>query len=76
MCVIKEEIEKAIKDALGALGAGEVHFVVERPGSFEHGDYATNAALAAAKALKKNPKEVADALAKELQGKVEEVEKV
>lgn len=74
--MIKQTIEQAVKEALLGLGAGEAAFVVERPGQMEHGDYATNAALAAAKALKRNPREVADILAKELQGKVEGVEKI
>ncbi|HVV15246.1 MAG TPA: arginine--tRNA ligase [Candidatus Paceibacterota bacterium] len=60
--MIREALEKAIAAALGELGAGSVSFTVERPGSMDHGDYATNAALAAAKALKKNPKEVAQML--------------
>ncbi|HEY5383064.1 MAG TPA: arginine--tRNA ligase [Candidatus Paceibacterota bacterium] len=61
--MIKNDIEKAIAKALVELGAEEAHFVVERPAEMEHGDYATNAALAAAKILKKNPKEVAELLA-------------
>lgn len=60
--MIKNNIQKAIANALAELGAGEVAFTVERPGEMEHGDYATNAALAAAKVLKKNPKEVAEKL--------------
>jgi arginyl-tRNA synthetase len=73
---IKESIEQAMSVALSALGVEGVSFVVERPGSMEHGDYATNAALAAAKALKKNPKEVAEAIVKELEGKIEGVKKI
>jgi len=65
--VIKQEIEKAIASALAEMGAADVPFVVERPASMEHGDYATNAALAAAKVLKKNPKDVAALLAAKLQ---------
>ncbi len=67
-------IEKAIAAALGELGAGAVSFTVERPGSMDHGDYATNAALAAAKALKKNPKDVAGELADKL-GHIDGIEK-
>lgn len=74
--MIREQIEQAIKDVLKALGAGEVAFVLERPGSMEHGDFATNAALAAAKVLKKNPKDVANEIQKELEGKVEGVKKI
>ncbi len=56
----------AVKKALTELGAEEVSFVVERPGDFAHGDYATNAALAAGKILKKNPREVAEQLKEKL----------
>jgi len=64
--VIKESIEQAVKAALHELGAGEASFVVSRPSEMAHGDFATNAALSAAKALKKNPREVAEMLVKNL----------
>ncbi len=73
---MRAKIEQAVEAALTALGAEGVSFVVERPGSMEHGDYATNAALAASKMLKKNPREVAEGLVKELEGKIEGVKKV
>jgi len=60
--MIRESIEAAVKEALQSLQAGDVSFVVERPGDMAHGDYSTNAALAASKALKKNPREVAEQL--------------
>jgi arginyl-tRNA synthetase len=62
---MKERIEQAVKDALASLGVGEANFVVERPRSMEHGDYATNAALVA----KVDPQALADKL------KIEGVEK-
>jgi arginyl-tRNA synthetase len=74
--VIRENIEGAVREALAQLGATELVFAVERPGSMDHGDFATNAALAAAKLLKKNPREVASRLAEKLQGKIEGVESV
>ncbi len=64
---MEERIRKAVEDALTELGAPGVSFAVERPGDASHGDYATNAAMAAAKMLKKNPKELADVLAERLQ---------
>ena len=64
--MICDAIEKELKMALNTLGAKEAAFVVERPADFKHGDFATNAALVAAKALKKNPKEVAKTLASRL----------
>jgi arginyl-tRNA synthetase len=63
---MEEKIQKAVAETLSKMGASEVAFVVERPSDFAHGDYTTNAALAAAKALKKNPREVADELARNL----------
>lgn len=62
----------ALKES-GALG---LPFVVERPAAFAHGDYATNAALVAAKTLGKNPREIADAVAAALSGKIEGIEKI
>ena len=63
---MEERIHKAVRDALKDMSASEVTFVVERPSDFAHGDYTTNAALVAAKALRKNPRELADELAREL----------
>lgn len=74
--MIRTDIEHAISAALQALGVPDAAFVVERPGDMEHGDYATNAALSAGKALKKSPKDMAAALAKALEGAVDGVEKV
>jgi arginyl-tRNA synthetase len=63
---MEEQIRKAVEEALVALGAPDTVFTVERPTVLAHGDYATNAALAAAKMLDKNPREVADDLARHL----------
>ena len=56
-------IQNAVAKALTEAGAGDVAFSVERPGEAAHGDYATNAALVAAKALRKNPHTLAEELA-------------
>lgn len=63
---MEEQIRGAVQEALTALGAPDTQFAVERPTVSSHGDYATNAALAAAKTLGKNPREVADDLARHL----------
>ncbi|MFI5260555.1 MAG: arginine--tRNA ligase [Candidatus Paceibacteria bacterium] len=63
---MEERIRKAISDYLTSAGAGETAFVVTRPTEAAHGDYATNAALAAAKVLNKNPRELADELSRYL----------
>lgn len=60
---MEDRIRKAVDDFLKKEGAIGVSFVVERPGEMSHGDYATNAALAAAKVLGKSPRELADSLA-------------
>ena len=73
--MVRGKIEESIIAALAAIGAKGAKFVVERP-AMEHGDYATNAALAAGKALKKNPREVAEELKKNLEGKIEGIEKI
>ena len=62
---MEERIRKAVQGVLG-----EIAFTVERPLGPSHGDYATNAALAAAKQLGKNPREVADSLAMTLRKKL------
>src|SRR3989338_4618927 len=59
---MEDRIREAVQAALEELGAGEVSFVVEWPGELAHGDFATNAALVAARELGRNPKELAEAL--------------
>ncbi len=66
----QEFIEKAVKAALEGLGAGDAAFVVSRPSNMKHGDFATNAALSAAKLLKRNPKELAHELKAELEKQI------
>ena len=61
---MEERIREAVSEALGKMGASDVTFVVERPADFSHGDYATNATLAAAKKLGRKPHEIADELAR------------
>ena len=61
---MEDRIEKAVSEALQKMGAGDIPFTIERPADIQYGDYATNAALVAAKILGKNPKELADELAR------------
>lgn len=63
---MEDRIRKAVDEYLKKEGATGVAFVVERPTGMTHGDYATNAALAAAKMLGRNPHELGDALATHL----------
>ncbi|MDO8518494.1 MAG: arginine--tRNA ligase [bacterium] len=45
--MFRSTIEAAVRDALQAIGAGGVVFIVERPADMAHGDYSTNAAMIA-----------------------------
>jgi arginyl-tRNA synthetase len=59
----EEQIWAATQEALVELGAVGVNFAVEWPADLAHGDFAVNAAMAGAKQLGKNPRELADELA-------------
>src|SRR5215470_4629006 len=60
----KQRIAHLIEQALGGLGAtAQVPVVLERPKVASHGDLACNVALQIAKPLKKNPREIAQAIA-------------
>jgi arginyl-tRNA synthetase len=60
------KIRKAIETILTQIGAGDVAFVVERPAEASHGDYATNVALVASKALGRSPRESAQEMVEAL----------
>ncbi|MCB1214606.1 MAG: arginine--tRNA ligase [Deltaproteobacteria bacterium] len=58
---IKQQVEEALESlAWQGLGAD---WVVEEPKQSSHGDYSSNVAMVLAKPLKKNPREIAQALA-------------
>jgi arginyl-tRNA synthetase len=59
---MEETLRIAIREALVSMGAGDVTFAVEWPADLAHGDFATNAALAASKTLGRAPREIADEL--------------
>jgi arginyl-tRNA synthetase len=65
--MMEERIREATHDALKDVGAEAATFTVERPADLSYGDYATNAALVAAKQLGRVPQE----LASELAGRIE-----
>lgn len=74
---IAERLKKAIADALKNLGADGVSFTLEHPADLAHGDYATNAAMAAAKLLGKNPREVAELVKAEIEkGSLAEIQSI
>ena len=65
---MKYLIEKLVQDALGALpeelrpAGSATGIVVERTRDSAHGDFATNVALQLAKAAKRKPRDLAQAL--------------
>jgi arginyl-tRNA synthetase len=59
----KQRVSALIEQALAGIGAAGVAVALERPKVEAHGDLACNVALQAAKGLKKNPREVATAIA-------------
>jgi arginyl-tRNA synthetase len=69
---MEEQIRNATNEALAELGASAetIKFAVEWPADMAHGDFAVNAAMAAAKALGKNPRELADELAQLIKEKL------
>jgi len=60
----KTRLERILTEGLAqvAPGAPAVDVLLERPRKPEHGDYACNAALQLARTLKRNPREIAQAL--------------
>jgi arginyl-tRNA synthetase len=59
----KQRLRSLIAQAAAGLGATDAAVTLERPKVAEHGDVATNVAMQIAKALKRNPREVATAIA-------------
>lgn len=59
--IIVEAIKKAIAD--GALPEAEIpQFNIEKPANKDNGDYSTNVAMAGARAFKKAPRMIAEAI--------------
>lgn len=67
---MEEKIRGATKSALARVGAGDISFAVEWPANTAHGDFAVNAALAAAKTLGRNPREIAEELAEHIRSEL------
>jgi len=66
--VIRDDLASSVRAALDALGVEPLPDTVtlERPARREHGDWSTNVALATAKVAGRNPRELAMALAEQL----------
>ena len=65
---VKSQLTSLLQQALDSVapGAAETPIHLERPRDPTHGDFATNLAKQLAKALKKNPREIAQQLLNEL----------
>ncbi len=61
------KIKNLIDQALQTLSIEEASFVVEHPEDFANGDYSTNVAMACAKSLQTNPREIAEKIKLELE---------
>lgn len=67
---MQQVIKDALREALKKFGLTDVHVQLEHPVQEEHGDYATNIALIAAKHLKKPPMEAAGILVQTIEQKL------
>jgi arginyl-tRNA synthetase len=64
----RDQLIKAIADALAAVGIEtDAEIALERPAQRDHGDWSTNVALATAKSVGRNPRELATELARSLE---------
>ncbi|HEX7666915.1 MAG TPA: hypothetical protein VF407_20440, partial [Polyangiaceae bacterium] len=69
---VRSTLDSALARMAGKGGLGDADanasfdYVIERPKRAEHGDYATNVAMVAAKKAKKPPRAIAEALVAEL----------
>jgi len=69
--MVQATLASLLNYALLSLGAAQVEYKIDIPPRKEMGDYATNAAILAARQLKKNPLELAQILT----GKIKELDK-
>ena len=63
---MEKEIKKLIKDALKNLNIAVSDIGLEHPENLKNGDYSTNVALAVAKNIGTNPKELAEKIVKQM----------
>ena len=63
---MQAEIKNLIKDALKNLNIELRDISLEHPEDFKNGDYSTNVALAIAKSIERNPKELAEKIVAEI----------
>ncbi len=74
---MQEKIKNLIKDALENLEIEINDIALEHPEDLKNGDYSTNVALAIAKSVERNPKELAEKIIKKLNKNLpEEISKI
>lgn len=74
---MKEKIQEQINIVLKNLEIEESNFSIEHPDDFKNGDYSTNIAMVCAKKIGKNPRELAEKIAEELNKNLpKEIEKI
>lgn len=69
MTNIKEELLDMIHQSIDGLIPPDFFFTIERPADLSHGDFSTNVAMVGAKRISKNPRELAEEIAKRLKEK-------
>lgn len=69
MTNIKEELLDMIHQSIDGLIPPDFFFTIERPADLSHGDFSTNVAMVGAKRIGKNPRELAEEIAKRLKEK-------
>ena len=71
-----QSVEKEIQNTLERLGWDSSRFTVERPRKSTFGHVSSNVAMTLAKQLRRKPLDIAEELAKELEGKIHDLEKI
>src|SRR5438093_12746410 len=60
----KEKFREILREGALRFSAEEISLSIERPANPEHGDYASNVALQLSKRLRRNPRQIAEEIAK------------
>src|SRR2546428_14089906 len=60
----KEKFREILREGALLFSAEELPLAIERPANPEHGDYASNIALQLSKRLRRNPRQIAEEIAK------------
>src|SRR2546429_7936254 len=60
----KEKFREILREGALRFSAEEIPLSIERPANPEHGDYASNIALQLSKRLRRNPRQIAEEIAR------------